>query len=94
MTLDTVYDIVRDYFVEELLDGDGRGLELDTDMIGGGLLDSFAVVQFVSFVEERFGIEIPRDSIDAEHFHSIRTACQLIVETIAASETSRPAASA
>ena len=91
MTLESIGGVVHDYFVEYLLDGDGRDLDLDTDMIGGGLLDSFAVVQLVSFIEERFAIEIPRDRIDAEHFRTIRTVCQIIADTLDETESSRVA---
>jgi acyl carrier protein len=77
-----VGDVVTRYLVDTILDGDGRGLDRETDLIAGGLLDSFAVVQLVSFLEEHFQVEVPRDKIDAEHFRTIGSVTELMVHTV------------
>jgi len=76
-----VIDPIRKYLAETLLDGDDRGLEEDTDLIRGGLLDSFAIVQFVSFLEEHFDITIPRGQIDIHSFATIRAVAALVEAT-------------
>ena len=78
---DPTSDAVRKYIVENLLDGDERGLEMETDLVASGLLDSFAVVQMLTFIEEEFQIEVPRGKINTSHFRSIRTVAQLVEET-------------
>lgn len=79
---EAIQEAITRYLVDTLLDGDGRGLEPDTDVVEGGLLDSFAIVQFVSFLEETYEVEIPRDQITASSFQSIRSVTALVERTL------------
>lgn len=44
---------------------------VDTDLAQTGILDSLALVELLSYIEEEFGTEISLDDIEIEDFHSI-----------------------
>ena len=47
-------------------------LDVDSDLLGSGLLDSLAVMRLVTFVERRLGVTIPPADITIEHFMTVR----------------------
>lgn len=58
-------------------------IELDADLIGLRLLDSFDMVTFLLFIEELRGTEIPESLIHPRYFKSLR----VIVDTFFDSTT-------
>lgn len=50
-------------------------IELDTDLIGEGALDSLQMVNFVLYIEEMRGREIPEALMKPEYFVSLRVIC-------------------
>ena len=52
---------------------------VDTDLIDGGLLDSFAMVELMAAIEEHLGVEIDLGSFDVDDFRSARSIAALIV---------------
>jgi D-alanine--poly(phosphoribitol) ligase subunit 2 len=50
----------------------------DTDLIDGGLLDSLALVELLVELEQRFGVDIPLDTLDVDDFRTVRRIGQLI----------------
>ncbi len=43
----------------------------ETDLISSGIIDSFGVVGFIEFLEERFGKVVSDDDIDPDNFRTI-----------------------
>jgi acyl carrier protein len=52
---------------------DVAGLDLDTPLVTGGLLDSVALVRLAAHLERRCGVRIPDRDLTTEHFDSIRS---------------------
>lgn len=48
-------------------------LEPDADLIGGGMMDSLALVALITDIEEEFDIELPLDDFDIDAFRSIHS---------------------
>lgn len=48
-------------------------VDLNADLIGGGMMDSLALVVLITDIEEDFGIELPLDDFDIEAFRSPRS---------------------
>lgn len=46
-------------------------IEIDTDLISNGVIDSFGVVAFIEFLEQRYGIVVSDDDIDPENFRTV-----------------------
>jgi len=63
---------VRDYIVEHILFGNGELIDSDTPFQESGILDSIGFLEIITFVEEKFGIEIADDEVIPENFDSLR----------------------
>ena len=46
-------------------------VELDTDLLLTGLVDSLGVVRIVHEIEEVFGIEVPPEAVTIDNFRSV-----------------------
>jgi acyl carrier protein len=46
-------------------------IDLDTDLIAAGVIDSFGIVGIVGFIEEQYGIEVSDDDINPEIFRNV-----------------------
>ena len=55
-----------------------------TSLVGSGLLDSVAVYNLVNELEDRFGIEILDEELDARNFETIAAMVELIEAKLAA----------
>jgi len=61
-----------DYIKNELLHGRGGSLTADTDLLSTGIIDSLGILQVVSFIEERFNIQVPDEDVVYENFNSVK----------------------
>ena len=74
MTLnaDAVREHVRTYILKEFLPGVAASeLTDDTPLISGGILDSLATLELVSFLEQKFGIQFEAHEVDAERLDTL-----------------------
>ena len=62
---------IRAWIVASLLDGDGRGLQDDTDLLESGVLDSFGILELVAFLEETFGVSLDPADLPADTFRTL-----------------------
>lgn len=63
---------IRGYIVENILFGEGQGLEADTPLHESGILDSTGFLEIITFVEEKFGIEIADSEVVPENLGTLR----------------------
>jgi D-alanine--poly(phosphoribitol) ligase subunit 2 len=59
-------------------DGLELDVEVDTDVIAGGLLDSLAFVQLLVSLEEEFGLEVNLAEMEIEDFSSVSRIARLV----------------
>lgn len=52
--------------------------DIDTDLLGEGVLDSFTIMIFIESLEKKMDIIIPEVDITMENFYSIRTIIDLL----------------
>ena len=50
------------------------------NLFESGVLDSFGVVEFLSFIQEELGVEVPIEDITEENFSTVNQICRLIEE--------------
>lgn len=50
----------------------------DADLIAGGLLDSFDVVDLLNRLERSYGVKIDGDQVLPENFRTVRAICDLV----------------
>jgi acyl carrier protein len=63
---------IAQFIASELLNDPTRRLELDTDLLTSGLVDSMGIMSLVFFIEEEFGVQIPPGDVTIEHFGTLR----------------------
>jgi acyl carrier protein len=56
--MSTTTDQIRSFITEEILKGDDSGMTDELDLREAGVLTSLSTLKLVSFVEERFGVEV------------------------------------
>lgn len=74
-----VAEAVKSYVLEEFLPGeDPSELTETTPLNSTGILDSIATLSLVSFLEERFSIQIEPHELDGESFNNIANIEKLV----------------
>jgi acyl carrier protein len=66
--------------MKEIVDPKGKGIEIrDSDsLVKSGLVNSLAIVEIITFMEEKFGIDIGDHEIAIDDFDSIESMCKLL----------------
>jgi len=61
------------HFLDTVARPDQRiyGVADDVNLIDAGLIDSFALIQIILYLEERFGLNIRRDGVDTGDLASV-----------------------
>ena len=71
---------VKDHILERYLQGEDPSLLTpETPLISGGILDSLATLELVSFLEERFGIELEAHEVDRDRLDTLRAIEALVL---------------
>jgi acyl carrier protein len=70
---------IRDFLLGDLdWPGDPDTLGSDTPLLEGDALDSVGIYELVTFLEERYGIEIHDEDVVPEHFGTIGSVAALV----------------
>ncbi|MEM7373373.1 MAG: acyl carrier protein [Bacteroidota bacterium] len=79
-------EALRNYVQENLLNTPaGTQLELDDDLLGGGMIDSLGMMNLIAHIEEVYALTVPPEDMTIEHFQSIEVICTYIQERKVAS---------
>ena len=62
---------IRSYIVDNILFGDAERLDDNVSFQESGILDSTGFLELITFVEERFGVDIADDELVPEHFDTL-----------------------
>ncbi len=77
--MDDIIGPVKQYLLDTFLKGeDPSALRNDTPLISGGILDSLATLELVSFLEQRFGIQLEAHEVDAERLDTLTSIAALV----------------
>lgn len=72
-------DSIRDFISEEILHGTLKNPLKDQDpLIESGIIDSMGVMTLLTFLEDKFSIQISGDELLPENFESISTITTLV----------------
>ena len=70
--IESIKHAIKEYILTEFLPGEDPGaLEDDTPLITGGVLDSIATIQFATFVEEKYGVEMQAHELSADYIDTL-----------------------
>jgi len=85
MTRDQIMETVKEYILQQWLPGeDPRNLGPSTELITSGILDSLATLELVSFLEEKYGIELQAHEVDASRIGTLSAIADLVLAKQAA----------
>jgi acyl carrier protein len=74
-----IRDEVKQFILKEFLPGESpEQLTDSTPLITGGILDSLATLKLVSFLEERFRIQVQAYEADVDHLNDITSITNLV----------------
>lgn len=70
---------ILEYVIHEYLDDDEDDeVGFDTELITGGIVDSFSMVSLKRFVENKYGIQIPDADASPEAFDTVNSIAALV----------------
>ena len=77
--MDNIKEEIRQYILSEFLPGEKpSNLRDETPLRTSGVLDSVATLRLVSYIEERYGIEVEAHEAGVENFDSIQSIASFI----------------
>jgi acyl carrier protein len=77
--MDQLRDTIREFIVLHYLPGESPdNLRNDTPLLSSGILDSLGTLGLVSFISEKFGVELDVYDTSIEHFDRIEDIAQSI----------------
>lgn len=80
MTREEIIQTVKDFILSHFLPGeDPSALTPTTALITDGVLDSLATLEMVSFLEERYGIELEAHEVDASRIGTLEGIATLVL---------------
>jgi acyl carrier protein len=72
---------VKDYILGEFLPGESPdSIEGSTPLISSGVLDSIGTVKLVSFLEEKYAIELEAHEINVDLLNTLDDIARLVME--------------
>ena len=79
LSMQEVQDIIKEYILKEFLPGENPdSLTTSTPLITGGILDSLATIKLVSFLEQRFKIQIEAHETMVDYLDTVSDIAQLV----------------
>ena len=80
--MDEMQKVVLEYVENEYLEDEDEELTVDSPLISGGIVDSFSMVSWKRFLENKYNISIPDEKATPEVFDSVNKICELVKEFI------------
>jgi len=79
--MDEMERAILDYVKREYLEDDAdTELTVDSPLISSGIVDSFSMVSLKTFLEKKYGIQIPDARATSEAFDSVTRIVKLVRE--------------
>ena len=77
--MDEQKKMILEYVIAEYLEEDDEEeIDLDTELISGGIVDSFSMVSLKRFLEKKYEIQIPDADASPEAFDSVNKISALV----------------
>ncbi|SDI44339.1 Acyl carrier protein [Actinokineospora alba] len=63
---------IKAFIIEEFLpDVAAASLQVDYDLLAGGVIDSLGLLKLIAWVEDRFSVPIGDEDLDPDNFRSV-----------------------
>jgi acyl carrier protein len=77
--MDDLKQTILEYVTHEYLEEDDDEITTDTELISGGIVDSFSMVSLKRFLEKKYDIQIPDADASPEAFDTVDSIAELVV---------------
>jgi acyl carrier protein len=77
---------LRRHIADEILEGDADSLDEKTPLLELGILDSFGIIELLSFIESELGLQIGLEDVTPEKFSDISLIADFILNTQASGD--------
>ena len=74
---------IREFIIENFLFGNANGLKDETSFLEEGIIDSTGVLELVTFLEEKFEIQVADEELIPENLDSINNVTTYLERKIA-----------
>jgi len=78
-----VLDELKNFIANELLDGQSSGLDAATPLLEWGVLDSLTMISLLTFIEERFVVQVPDTEVRPDNFENLQALTNLLMNLLA-----------
>jgi acyl carrier protein len=75
-----VLESLKGYISREILDGKNIGLDASSPLLEWGIINSMEMARLISFIQDRFSVEVPNDRITVEFFKDLTAITNLVME--------------
>ncbi len=79
---DRVRSDIREYIASTWLSGDSRGFDDETDLQANGILDSFATLALIAFLDDTFKTQLDPSDVSSESFRTVHSVAELVISRI------------
>ena len=69
--------ILLRFIGDDILGGSGD-LDAQTPLLALGVIDSLSMVSVITFIRDRFGVEVPNDAIKVDNFQTIEAIAAMV----------------
>jgi acyl carrier protein len=77
--MENTREVIKAFILEKFLPGeDARNLSDETELKESGILDSLSTLKLVTFLEERFNVELEASDLDTANLSSVATIAALV----------------
>ena len=78
MTQDDVQAKILEFVRQQFPAARKRGITETDSLLQQGVIDSMGILEIVTFLEQRFSIQLTDDEMLADHFESVRSMADLV----------------
>jgi acyl carrier protein len=82
---------IRRYLLEHSVTPGVTTLDDGWSLMEQGVLDSFGLVELLGFLEERFGLQVADEEMEAAHFATVQSICEFVARKQTEDAAGRPA---
>ena len=66
-----LYEMLHSFIAEDILNGQGEGLDENTPLLEWGVLDSLTMMSLLAFIENKCDMIIPHNEVKPENFQNL-----------------------
>ncbi|MGH2510003.1 MAG: phosphopantetheine-binding protein [Ktedonobacteraceae bacterium] len=82
-----VLEQLQNYFIYQVLDGNGMGLDDTTPLLEWGLINSIEIVRLLNFMNKQFEIDLPMNQLTADNLVDLGAITDMVLRNQGAMAT-------